>query len=203
MNNVITRVIHIRYFVFTIHSVGKMRVFTMCILTFFKIQLRIQEMNTNYKLAVLWVNLFSLVALFFIKWSWLVLSRNWRIFRRSNSSSSSAAFCSTFFFGGASLPVLPSKSSVVVASCLRSLLAVSRKDYVRFFAPLPRWEEKDSEATKKAEEAYWSPFYSIGGGLESSHSRVLSPLCMKIGVKDIVGNAQNVLRFHRKMKFLV
>ena len=36
MNNVITRVIHIRYFVFTIHSVGKMRVFTMCILTFFK-----------------------------------------------------------------------------------------------------------------------------------------------------------------------
>ena len=122
MNNVITRVIHIRYFVFTIHSVGKMRVFTMCILTFFKIQLRIQEMNTNYKLAVLWVNLFSLVALFFIKWSWLVLSRNWRIFRRSNSSSSSAAFCSTFFFGGASLPVLPSKSSVVVASCLRSLL---------------------------------------------------------------------------------
>ena len=172
-------------------------------LPFFKIQLRIQEMNTNYKLAVLWVNLFSLVALFFIKWSWLVLSRNWRIFRRSNSSSSSAAFCSTFFFGGASLPVLPSKSSVVVASCLRSLLAVSRKDYVRFFAPLPRWEEKDSEATKKAEEAYWSPFYSIGGGLESSHTRVLSPLCMKIGVKDIVGNNQNVLRFHRKMKFLV
>ena len=26
---------------------------------------------------------------------------------------------------------------------------------------------------------------------------------MKIGVKDIVGNNQNVLRFHRKMTFLV